>query len=198
MKPESMENKPSSPLVFHNSLQQAVIEILGRHEAQKVFSAILGKDDFQLNDPMDPGIDLLQGICDEFSILYQPNTARGLLLRIGDAAFPILRRKLENLNAMGSIENRVQPFERKFESSIAQLAQILSSVTGIPVEYDAREGDCYYLRVADGSLRQYFFAGILRAFGEWLDSRRDYFATVQSKLHETHPDQVCLCVRPAH
>jgi len=183
---------------FHESLQQAVIETLGRQEAQKVFSAILGSEVADIENPIDTPIDLLQGISDVFSILYQPNTARGLLLRIGDAVFPKLRRKIESLNDMGSIENRMQPFERKFESSMAQLAEILSSATGIPVEFDAREGDCYYLRVSDGSLRQYFFAGILRAFGDWLDSRRDYFATVQPKQHETHPMQVCLCVRPAH
>lgn len=192
-----MENKHTRS-EFHLSLQQAVIEILGRQEAQKVFTAVLGAEISDIENPIDASVDLLQGVSDAFSILYQPNTARGLLLRIGDAAFSKLRRMVEPLNDMGSIENRMQPFERKFESSLAQLAEILSLVTGVPVSYDTKEDDCYYLRVTNGTLQLYFFAGILRAFGDWLDSRRDYFASVQPDHHPTHPQQVCLCVRPAH
>ena len=170
----------------------------GRQEAQKVLNAILNSDVVDIEQPIDSSVDLLNGISDEFSILYQPNTAKGLLIRIGEAAFSKLRRKLHPLNALGSTENRLQPFEQKFESSMIQLAEILATATGISIEYESQPDQCYSLQIADGSMHVYFFAGLLRAFGTWLDSRRDYHTEVQPAETGNPSGCVRLCVRPAH
>jgi len=183
---------------FCQSVVQAVIEILGRQEASKVFRAVLGPNFSEKDLQLDPQINLLEGISDEFSILYQRNTARGLLIRIGDAAFSKMRKKLVGLNALGDIENRLRPFDKKFESSVITLGEILSTASGMPISFESKEDDCYCMRVSDGTLQLYFFAGLLRAFGAWMDSRYEYQAAVNSIAPEKDQDLVCLCVRPAN
>jgi hypothetical protein len=191
MENETMRNE------FFQSVYQAVIEILGRQEAMKVFNAVLGPDYSEDAPLFDPKTNLLTGISDEFSILYQLNTARGLLIRIGDAAFSKMCKKLDALNALGEIENRLRPFNQKFESSVIKLGDILSAASGKTITFESTKNDCYCMHLSDRSLQSYFYAGFLRAFGIWMDSRRDYQAVVRSGDSEKDHDEVCLCVSAA-
>jgi len=190
---------------FYSSVREATVEILGRQETNKVFSAILVSDKAMKDDIPFISKNFLTGICDEFSIQYQPNTASGLLLRIGDAAFLLMRRKINVLNELGSIENRLRPFNKKFESSLESLAEFLEQAMRMPIKTKSTEQKCYCLELSKKrstlsgeGLDLYFFAGILRAFGTWLDSRRDYHVTVESNTNGYDHDRVCLHVRPAH
>jgi len=183
---------------FCQSVYQAVIEILGLREAQKVFSAVLGPNFSEKDPQFDPQTNFLTEISDEFSILYQPNTAKGLLIRIGEATFLKMHKKIGELNALGDIENRLRPFDRKFESSIIKLGKILSASSGNSISFDSTKNDCYCMRVPDGTLQLYFFAGFLRAFGAWMDNRRDYQTEVRLRDCEKDQNYVCLCIRPAH
>ena len=197
-----MENKAINTN-FYSSVREATVEILGRQEANKVFNAILEADQTNKDDTPSIPRDFLTGICDEFSIQYQPNTASGLLLRIGDAAFMLLRRKIKVVNELGSIENRLRPFNIKFETSLQSLAEFLEQAMRMPIKTKSTEQKCYCLEISKKRSSQsgegldlYFFAGILRAFGNWLDSRRDYQITVESNKNGHDHDLVCLYVHP--
>lgn len=183
---------------FCQSVYQAVIEILGRQEAKKVFHAVLGPGYCEHAPQFDPKANLLGGISDEFFILYQLNTARGLLIRIGEAAFSKMCKKMDALNALGDIENRLRPFDKKFNSGVIKLGDILSAASGKPITFESNKDDCYCMHLSDRSLQSYFYAGFLRAFGVWMDSRRDYHAVVRTGDAEKGQDDVCLCVLPAH
>jgi len=103
---------------------------------------------------------------------------------------------------LASIDNRLRTFDDKFESSVRSLAGFLAQEMNLPIKMKATGEKCYCLHVSKRSpaisgdgLYLYFMAGILRAFGEWLDSRRDYHVSVESLENDHLQDTVCLCVR---
>lgn len=198
-----MENKKLRSYIYL-SIQEAALEILGRQEAHKIFGLA-----FDLNAPAtglgdETALDLISEISNEFSLKYHLNTARGLLLRIGDAAFPKIRRRVADLNDLGSIDNRLQPLDRRFPSALEVLVSVISSVMEIPVVLDVQDDHCYRVNrsrnpedARTGDLDLYLIAGLLRAFGSWLDSRREYRVQVEQASLPNTSGSVCLRILPA-
>jgi hypothetical protein len=125
----------------------------------------------------------------EFAIRFQRNTAKGLLLRIGDSSFTFLRRKLIKLVELGSIENRLKPISKRFDYSLGILAEDLSVLTGLKIKAIKKNQNSFCLKIArnvndelfSSDLHLFYFAGLLRAFCVWMDSRKEYFVNVNEE-----------------
>lgn len=189
---------------FSLSVQEAAVEILGRQEVQQKFGSVLGTEHSSPILSSDPAMNLLAEISSEFSIKYHLNTARGLMLRIGEAAFSKLQMRFDDLHALGSMENRLLPLEKKFSNALTVLVDIISSVIGASFTVEARGDYCYCVvdsrqgaAAMNGDLDLYFIAGLLRAFGMWLDSRRQYLVQVGSDHGPRDcAGSVCLHIQP--
>lgn len=186
---------------FLKSIYDASTEILGRPEADNLFSSAVGwtgKDDL---DGIILNSDFLFDLSGEFSIKFHQNTAKGLLIRIGDAAFSFLCKRIDDLNELGSIENRLKPSDKRFVDSFDVLAENLSRGIGMKIKPTLQEKGSYCLEFFGDKAPQfsdlylYFFGGILRAFGLWLDSRKKYTIDVGKTAAGGMENRVCLLVQ---
>jgi len=198
-----MENKNLRSDIYL-SVQEAALEILGRQEAHKIFGTAFEPNAQAAALSDESALDLIAEISNELSLKYHLNTARGLLLRIGDAAFPKIRRRVAHLNDLGSIDNRLQPLDRRFPIALEILVSVISSVMEIPIALDVQDGHCYRVNrtrnpedARTGDLDLYLIAGLLRAFGFWLDSRHEYRVQVEQGALPHTTGSVCLRVLPA-
>ncbi len=189
--------------LFYSSLKEAAVEILGRKEAQHIFDGTSAFSLSQISKTASASPPALTEISDAFSIKYQLNTARGLLMRIGDASFIKLRRKFDQVNKLGNIESRLRPFEKKFQSALHSFSTFLSGLLNRPIDIEDCEDDCFCINISEvpgsasaGGMELYYFAGLLRAFAMWLDSRREYSVAVLPEESNQSSGRVCLHVRP--
>ena len=187
---------------FLTSIYDASVEILGRQEADRLFVSAFGWTGTE-NESQSMDANFLADLSDEFSIKFHRNTARGLLIRIGDAAFSFLRLRIGELNALGTIENRLKPPDERFKDAMIVLAEKLGQAVGTKISLSSPGDDSFCLDISGGGERfssdlyLYFLAGVLRAFGTWLDSRKDYTLAVESGETDDAADRVCLIVQAA-
>jgi len=172
--------------VFLRSIYEAAIEILGTSDSFLIFSTIINWDGIgEIPDIMNKS-KFLSGLGNEFAIRFQRNTAKGLMLRIGDSSFTFLRRNLKELVELGSIENRLKPISKRFNHSLDILAENLSVLTGLEINAIKKSKKSFCLEIAgngndelfSSDLHLFYFAGLLRAFCVWMDSRKEYFINV--------------------
>ena len=186
---------------FLYSLYDASLEILGAQEAKRVFLTALGWSGKGVPEKSIFESDFLSDISSEFSIKFHQNTAKGLLVRIGEAAFPFLRKRVEDLNALGSIENRLKPSAKRFSDAIAILAASLTRAVGVEIEALVESDEEYCLEFSrkekdfSSDMYLYFFGGFLRAFGLWLDSRKTYAFEIDPGKKPDEMNRVCLHVQ---
>ena len=186
-----MSEKETKTL-FLRSIYQAAVEILGTSDTNLIFSTII---DWDGNGEM-PHIEnkpkLLSGLGNEFATRFQRNTAKGLLVRIGDSSFNFLRRNSKELLKLGSIENRLKPISNKFKYSLEVLAENLSEFTGLEIKAIKKSQNYFCLEIKrnvnnklfSSDLHLFYFYGLLRAFCLWMDSRREYFINVNEEDDE--------------
>ena len=123
---------------------------------------------------------------------YNPQTAMGLLIRMGRASLIFLRRYFSDISELGSIENRLKPLDKRFLSSLGiVLAQRVSSELGSEqLEVAAQEwADLCTWQVrscCSRPTRSTTTFGLLEEFCTWLDARKDY------QLVYTGKDESCL------
>lgn len=189
---------------FLRSIYDASTEILGRLEADNIFTSAVGCTGKDILDQQSLPSDFLSNLSAEFSIRFQQNTAKGLLIRIGDAAFSFLRKRISGLHDLGSIENRLKPLAKRFADSFEILAENLSGGFGMQINSSMIGEGMYCLEFGErddlqssGDLHLYFFGGILRVFGLWLDSRKDYAIDFGKTDSSSGKQRVCLLVRAA-
>jgi len=167
--------------LFLQAVYEGTIEIMGKTKTELIFSAIsyeIGNGGVIEN--ITPKI--FADIGNEFAIRYHINTAKGLMLRIGEASFSYLRKKNQKLKEMGKIENRLKPIAKRFEESLESLAENLSELTALKIRAKKTNDSAYSLEIVDDEIEKifssdlhlYFFMGLLRAFSGWLDSRKEY------------------------
>lgn len=191
-----MKNSEKNAL-FIRSVYEAALEILGASETESILNAMGNKgSELELRD--DPLV-FLSRLENEFIIRYHRNTAQGLLLRIGEAVFAILRRYIAPLQELGNLENRLKPISLRFQTGIESLAEILTEYSGVDLS-SARPDETVYCLVFESEsedsfpsdLYLYFFLGLLRAFGNWMDSRKDYWIEVRPARENQTYSQVCF------
>ncbi len=175
--------------IFLQSIYEAAIGILGTSDSVLIFSTIINWDGTGKPPDIKNKPQFLSDLGNEFAIRFQRNTAKGLLLRIGDSSFTFLRRKLIKLVELGSIENRLKPISKRFDHSLGILAEDLSALTGLKIEAIKKNQNSFCLKIArnvndelfSSDLHLFYFAGLLRAFCVWMDSRKEYFVNVNEK-----------------
>ena len=175
--------------LFLRSIYEAAIEILGTSDSVLIFSTIINWDGTGEIPDIKNKPQFLSDLVNEFAIRFQRNTAKGLLLRIGDSSFTFLRRKLKELVELGSIENRLKPISKRFDHSLGILAENLSALTGLEINAIRKNQNSFCLEIArnvndelfSSDLHLFYFAGLLRAFCLWMDSRKEYFIDVNEE-----------------
>ena len=125
--------------IFLRSIYEAAIEILGTSDSVQIFSTIINWDGSGEPPDIKNKPEFLSDLGNEFAIRFQRNTAKGLLLRIGDSSFTFLRRNLMKLVELGSIENRLKPISKRFDHSLGVLAEDLSALTELEIKSDVLE-----------------------------------------------------------
>jgi hypothetical protein len=175
--------------IFLRSIYEAAIEILGTSESVLIFSTIINWDGTGEPPDIKNKPEFLSDLGNEFAIRFQRNTAKGLLLRIGDSSFTFLRRNLMKLVELGSIENRLKPISKRFDHSLGILAEDLSALSGLEIRAIKKNQNSFCLEITrnveddlfSSDLHLYYFAGLLRAFCIWMDSRKEYFINVNEE-----------------
>ena len=175
--------------IFLRSIYEAAIGILGTTDSVLIFSTIINWDGTGKPPDIKNNPQFLSDLGNEFAIRFQRNTAKGLLLRIGDSSFTFLRRKLIKLVELGSIENRLKPISKRFDHSLGILAEDLSALTGLKIKAIKKNQNSFCLKIArnvndelfSSDLHLFYFAGLLRAFCVWMDSRKEYFVNVNEE-----------------
>ncbi|MCD6356654.1 MAG: hypothetical protein J7L66_05140 [Anaerolineaceae bacterium] len=192
-------DKKNKQNYFIKSIHNASLAILGAKEADKIFSAISGWDGGIESLKINSTAQIISELGNEFSLRYHQRTAEGLLLRIGEAAFANMRMGLTDLQELGSLENRLKPLAVKYSYSIAVLAAILSELSNLMIKGFQKEKNIYCLDVRSthpeffsSDLHLFFFAGILRGFGVWMDSRKEYTLSVCEEQEEKNEKLVCF------
>ena len=187
--------------IFLPSIYEAAVEILGTSDSVLVFSTIINWDGIGNPPDIMNKSEFLSDLGNEFAIRFQRNTAKGLLLRIGDSSFTFLRRNLLKLVELGSIENRLKPISKRFDHSLGVLAEDLSVLTGLEIKVIKKNQNSFCLEIArndndelfSSDLHLFYFAGLLRAFCLWMDSRKEYFINVNEEDELGYGEKlVCL------
>ena len=187
--------------LFLRSIYDAAIEILGTSDSVLIFSTIINWDGTGEIPDIKNKPKFLADLGSEFAIRFQRNTAKGLLLRIGDSSFTFLRRKLKELVELGSIENRLKPISKRFDYSLGILAENLAALTGLEINAIKKNQNSFCLEIArsvndklfSSDLHLFYFAGLLRAFCVWMDSRKEYFINVYEEDEVGHDGKlVCF------
>ena len=184
-KNQQMSEKVKKTL-FLRSIYEAAIEILGTSDSILIFSTIINWDGTSEIPEIRNKHQFLADLGNEFAIRFQRNTAKGLLLRIGDSSFTFLRRNIKKLLELGSIDNRLKPISKRFDYSLGILAENLSALTGLEIKANKKSQNYFCLEIArkvddelfSSDLHLYYFTGLLRAFCVWMDSRKEYFFNV--------------------
>jgi len=175
--------------LFLRSIYEAAIEILGTSDSVLIFSTIINWDGTSEIPDIKNKPQFLSDLGNEFAIRFQRNTAKGLLLRIGDSSFTFLRRNLQELVELGSIENRLKPISKRFDHSLGILAENLSTLTGLEINGIKKTQNSFCLEIArdvndelfSSDLHLFYFSGLLRAFCVWMDSRKEYSIKVNEE-----------------
>jgi hypothetical protein len=158
--------------LFVDAICQAAVEILGEKEA----FTTLKEMGFPTLIPADASRFSLEDMGMVLARKYNPQTAMGLLIRMGRASLIFLRRYFSDISELGSIENRLKPLDKRFLSSLGVLAQRVSSELDLKADVAAQGGLTYawQVRSAQQTYASYFYFGLLEEFCSWLDSRKTY------------------------
>ena len=175
--------------VFIRSLYEAAIEVLGASDSGLIFSAIVNWDGPGEIQKINNKPQFLSDLGNEFAIRYERNTAKGLLLRIGESSFMFLQKNIKSLSELGSIENRLVPISNRFENSLVILAENLSAISGLEIISKKKNKKTFCLAIGgkntikmfSSDLHLFYFAGLLRAFCVWMDSRKEYDIQVSTE-----------------
>jgi len=186
---DDLMGEKETKTLFLRSIYEAAAGILGASDSVLIISAIIDWDGTDEIPEIKNKPQLLSDLGNEFAIRFQRNTAKGLLYRIGDSSFTYLRRNSEELLDLGSIENRLKPISKRFDYSLGVLASSLSELTGLKIKAIKKSENSFCLGISkskndelfSSDLYLFYFSGLLRAFCEWMDSRKEYLMDVNEE-----------------
>jgi len=173
------KEKINNPL-FH-IYYQSLLEILGEAQATELFKKQgLGLPSISKSNLLPSIAEIFSNIGSQLIEDHGDMTARGLLIRSGRASLVFFRRYFQQLAVLGSLENRLNPLERRFKKSLDSFADLWSQQTGLDsvVELTNRFEFTWRMKLspvnADQNLTPYFLFGLLEEFCAWLDARKSY------------------------
>lgn len=157
---------------FIEAVCLAAVEILGEKDA----FLILKKTGVRSFTSFDSNLFSLEKLGGELAQKYGAQTAMGLMIRIGRASLTFLRRFFPQISALGEIENRLVPLDKRFPNSLKVLAEVTALELGDEVIVDCTGNLSYdwQINARYQSYTPYYHFGLLEEFCYWLDSRKDY------------------------
>ena len=167
--------------LFIQSIVHAANEIMGSREAKRVLNAVgafsvVNDGALRKDTP-----DFLSDLGNEFAIRFQRNTAKDLMERIGCASFEFLRKNgFAFRKFVGSEDNYSSP-STPTKDLLEMLARALTVHTGLDIRSFFQKDRAFFLEIDiredesfSSDLYLFFFAGVLRAVGSWIDCGKAY------------------------
>lgn len=197
-----MFNLPAESKLFY-CVYYSLLELLGGEQADKVFSSA-GLDPFDLKAPdyFRHGSMLLIKVAAKLSAQYGEETARGLLIRMGNASLTFFRKYFSKVAQLGSIENRLKPLDRRFLASLNTLAEVLSCEMGSSLNVNSKGARSYLWQIKKSNgdqiasqLPPYFYFGLLEEFCDWLDTRKNYLLNYAAGENYKDMDVISIEIR---
>ena len=176
-----MTDRPSSLI---NITQSVLPRFFGeKDQADCLQSPPFPTDEFQDNLTFSREIEQF-GVALES--LYDPLTAKGLLIRIGRETFLHVRRKFEKISCLGEINNRLKPIHKRFADSFQELTEWITIEMFVEIQVKSEEENQFRLILNIGNSSflyfPYFLIGILEEFCYWLDTRKNYNLAYLEKI----------------
>lgn len=166
---------------FLGAFYLSLVEILGEKKAVQLFEAQGIGVNCQTNEKIEKS---LVEIIDHTGILlaeeFGEQAARGLLIRSGRASVIFLRHMIDRIAVLGSLENRLEPINRRFQNALKTLASEWEERTGVEsvIEQESSRRFLWKMKLENNLQDEYYFPyfllGILEEFCSWLDARKKY------------------------
>lgn len=186
--------------LFIQSIINAANEILGSREAKRVLNAAgtYCIDNNEVKNTNTPAF--LSDLGNEFAISFQRNTARELMMRIGGSSFEFLWQNTHAFRDLIHSEDLLTLTEKQINYPLEILADELSIFTGLNIKSSFQNDRFSFLEIGvNGSgpfsseLYLYLFAGVLRAFGSCINSRKEYHIIIKDD-QEGEMEQKRICI----
>jgi hypothetical protein len=129
--------------------------------------------------------------------MHDELAAKGLLIRIGREAFKAIRKQYAAISALGSIDNRLKPIDKRFIYSLKELAKWFSCEFNFSIWFERDDALRYRIVLKKTkkplSFAPFFLFGFLEEFCTWLDARKAYnLSYIDSDTSQT--DEIRIAV----
>ena len=167
---------------FSHILIQSAIELLGRDDLLHVLKQAYLGGWLDSAPSVIRGLTMAEYHCfqDDMISIFGKLSAQGLMQRIGRIVFCKMRRRIERIKNLGSIEHRMTPLSRRLQADLGELGKILENSLDCTLSAQSTGKDWQItLSGCPGereysSLSCYLIKGLLQEFLEWSDSRKDF------------------------
>ncbi|HEY59384.1 MAG TPA: hypothetical protein G4N92_01680 [Anaerolineae bacterium] len=196
------ENSVVFSMRFSQAILEGIVEILGfadtRTILEKAYIPLEGDDFSKVKFLKGLDQNQLNDFSEALEKRYGKRSGNGILWKIGEATLHYLRNNFEEIQLVGSLEQRIAPFQQKMQSGLDALATLLANQTKSNVLAQDIEKNHWefslesnWLIAADCEVRWCFFVrGLLVALLEWLDNRKNY--TVEELQCTARGDYACV------
>jgi len=111
--------------------------------------------------------------------VYPDPAVFGTFIRLGESFLAYLRRNCEEINHLGSIENRLKPLPGRMAESLRKITRQLNPHIDMRIGVEIISNTDYLFHVQSSSNEvgrsiSYFFVGFLKSFCEWMDARKKF------------------------
>ena len=129
--------------------------------------------------------------------MHDELAAKGLLIRIGREAFKAIRKQYAAISALGSIDNRLKPIDKRFIYSLKELAKWFSCEFKFSIWFELDDTLRYRIVLKKtkkpSSFAPFFLFGFLEEFCIWLDARKVYNLSYIN-ADTSKADEICIAV----
>ena len=129
--------------------------------------------------------------------MHDELAAKGLLIRIGREAFKAIRKQFAEISALGTIDNRLKPIDKRFIYSLKELAKWFSREFNFSIGFERDDALRYRIVLKKTkkplSFAPFFLFGFIEEFCIWLDARKVYnLSYIDADTSQT--DEICIVV----
>ena len=183
---EEQDNSIVISVKFCGAIFEGIVEILGLKGTRDLLQK--ANVPFKINNFYQ--VDIKDGFTKNQIILlsktlekeYGASSGNGILWKIGRSTLHYLIKNFGNIQIVGSLEQRMMPFQQKIHSGLEVLAELLMKQAEGNVLVQEKEKKHWdfsiesdWMCISGCKVRWCFFIrGLLIEFLEWLDSRRSY------------------------
>jgi hypothetical protein len=191
-----MEKPIVYEMEFFEALKESIIEITGDCSARNSTAA---------EPVVETAGKLIQVSGDYFISCYGIQSARGLLIRTGRSAAGYLWRNHHKISALGSIEKRLLPIHHRFEPAVNEFLSVICPEIGLDLAVNRSGENEFLVSFRESTLQNrydleyvlFLLRGMLEAFGNWLDSRKDYSVTILGENERQIGKLIGITIRAA-